>query len=540
MGDEMKIEDAETLGVQKEEFKTCLSSIKVAAKKNWDQPFLDYYTKHDITHSHEVIKLLDKILKCGNCVLNEHERFILLAAAYLHDIGMQFPKYIGLPPKSKNDYTYEEREMVREKHHEISAKVILDLSVSLGLGECKERYPDFIAIVSKYHRKLPLDAEELEDTSIAGETIRLRLLSALLRLADALDLTYKRVNLELLKQWDIPFESKMYWYMHYYVQSVDIDKNGCIKVLLGLPKKYKENNKIIGFFENKIKETIKRHLSEVYKILWQHDIRLYKPEESPEIRVNYFTAIESMPDDLLEYIETAQKIADEEELTIKTGVVWYIDGIAYSDDVKLVKCLSTIFSFVEEENYLKAVKEVEKGRTLVMNPIDRITFSIIAGNIYYITGNLDDAERYYEDAIYLSEREDLKEVRKKATLQARSAALGNIGLVYSDKGDLDKALEYYQQALKIHRDIGYKLGEASALGNIGLVYSNKGDLNKALKYFQQALKIDRDIGHKLGEANQLGNIGLVYSDKGDLDKALEYLQQALKIFIEIKAPSLTT
>ncbi|MCW3135971.1 MAG: HD domain-containing protein [Canidatus Methanoxibalbensis ujae] len=287
MGDEMKIEDAETLGGQKEEFKTCLSSIEVAAKKNWDQPFLDYYTKHDITHSHEVIKLLDKILKCGNCVLNEHERFILLAAAYLHDIGMQFPKYIGLPPKSKNDYTYEERERVREKHHEISAKVILDSPVSLGLGECKERYPDFIATVSKYHRKLPLDAEELEDTSMAGETIRLRLLSALLRLADALDLTYKRVNLELLKQWDIPFESKMYWYVHYYVQSVDIDKNGCIKVLLGLPKKYKEDNKIIGFFENKIKETIKRHLSDVYKILWQHDIKLYNPEESPEITTNY-------------------------------------------------------------------------------------------------------------------------------------------------------------------------------------------------------------------------------------------------------------
>ena len=542
MDDEIKIEDIETLRVQEKKFKTCLSSIKEAVKRIWNNPFLDHYTKHDINHSHEVIKFLDKILKCGNCTLNEHERFILLAAAYLHDIGMQFPTYAGLPRKIKEDYTAKEKEKVREKHHEISAKIILDSvlpksSISLGLEMCKDRYPDFIATVSKYHRKLSLEAEELQNTSIAGETIRLRLLAALLRLADALDQTYERVNLELLEQWDIPFESKVYWYLHYYVQSVDIDKNGCIKVWLGLPEKYKKDNKIIRFFENKVKETIKRHLSDVYKILWQHDIKLYNPEESPEIKINYFRAIKLLPDDLLKYIKTAQKIADEEELTIKTGVVWYIDGIPYSDNVKLVKCLGTIFSFVEEENYLKAVKEVEKGRALVMNPLDKITFSIIAGNIYYITGNLNDAKRYYEDAINFSEREDLKEVRKKAVLQARSAALG---LIYSDKGDLDKALEYHQQALKIHREIGYKQGEASDLGNIGLIYSDKGDLDKALEYHQQALKIDREIGYKQGEASDLGNIGLIYRAKGDLDKALEYHQQALKVFIEIKAPSLIT
>ena len=48
------------------------------------------------------------------------------------------------------------------------------------------------------------------------------------------------------------------------------------------------------------------------------------------------------------------------------------------------------------------------------------------------------------------------------------------------------------------------------LGNIGLVYKNKGDLDAALKYYEDALKIDRDIGYKQGEANHLSNIGIVY------------------------------
>ena len=81
--------------------------------------------------------------------------------------------------------------------------------------------------------------------------------------------------------------------------------------------------------------------------------------------------------------------------------------------------------------------------------------------------------------------------------------VGNIGLIYRSKGDADNALKYHQQALEIHREIGYKQGEANQLGNIGLIYRSKGDADNALKYHQQALEIHREIGYKQGEANQL-------------------------------------
>lgn len=49
--------------------------------------------------------------------------------------------------------------------------------------------------------------------------------------------------------------------------------------------------------------------------------------------------------------------------------------------------------------------------------------------------------------------------------------------VYTDKGELDKALEYLEGALKIHREIGHKQGEALDLGNIGNIYTDKGELD---------------------------------------------------------------
>lgn len=44
--------------------------------------------------------------------------------------------------------------------------------------------------------------------------------------------------------------------------------------------------------------------------------------------------------------------------------------------------------------------------------------------------------------------------------------------------------------------MGLRLGEANALGNIGLIYKGKGEKEKALKHYENALKIFTEIGAK--------------------------------------------
>jgi tetratricopeptide (TPR) repeat protein len=73
------------------------------------------------------------------------------------------------------------------------------------------------------------------------------------------------------------------------------------------------------------------------------------------------------------------------------------------------------------------------------------------------------------------------------------------------------------------------------IGNIGLIYWTKGDLDKALKYHEEALKLDREMGNKQGEAQDLGNIGLIYAKKGNKEKALNYYNQSLALFKQIGA-----
>jgi tetratricopeptide (TPR) repeat protein len=72
-----------------------------------------------------------------------------------------------------------------------------------------------------------------------------------------------------------------------------------------------------------------------------------------------------------------------------------------------------------------------------------------------------------------------------------ASSYNNIGSVYNNKGDYDKANEYHQQSLAIRLKT---LGEghphtAISYNNIGSVYNNKGDYDKAIEYYQRCLAI---------------------------------------------------
>ncbi|RCJ42715.1 hypothetical protein A6770_07495 [Nostoc minutum NIES-26] len=106
---------------------------------------------------------------------------------------------------------------------------------------------------------------------------------------------------------------------------------------------------------------------------------------------------------------------------------------------------------------------------------------------------------------------------------------GHLGKIYSDLGQQRKALENLNQALLLRRQLGDKKGETITLNNIANVYSDLGEPQKALEYFQQALLLKRQMGDKAGEAITLNNIGNVYLNSGEPQKALDYFHQSLPL-----------
>ena len=150
-----------------------------------------------------------------------------------------------------------------------------------------------------------------------------------------------------------------------------------------------------------------------------------------------------------------------------------------------------------------------------------ITLSGI-GRIYSDLGEKQKALQYYNQALPL--------FRALGNKGGEATTLNNIGKVYSDLAQKQKALQYYNRALPLRRAVEDRDGEATTLNNIGQVYNSLGEKEKALQYFNQALLIYRAVGNRDGEATTLNNIGQVYNSLGEKEKALQYFNQALPIF----------
>nr|WP_199305036.1 CHAT domain-containing tetratricopeptide repeat protein [Coleofasciculus sp. FACHB-125] len=147
---------------------------------------------------------------------------------------------------------------------------------------------------------------------------------------------------------------------------------------------------------------------------------------------------------------------------------------------------------------------------------------------------IQQAQASQFEAALQSWQQALSLYREIKDRQYEGASLGNLGLAYDSLGDYAKAIDYHQQSLAIAREIKDRQSEGVSLNNLGIPYYSLGDYAKAIDYYQQSLAIAREIQDRLGEGNALSSLGSAYYSIGDYAKAIDYQQQRLAIAQEIK------
>ena len=119
--------------------------------------------------------------------------------------------------------------------------------------------------------------------------------------------------------------------------------------------------------------------------------------------------------------------------------------------------------------------------------------------------------------------------REIGSREGEANCLGNFGTAYNSLGQFYKAIEFLEQSLEISRKIRDRLAEANSLDNLGISYYSLGQYQEAIKFYQKSLKISREIGDCQGKANSLGNLGNTYQALGEYDKVIEFYQNSLEI-----------
>ncbi|XP_053675439.1 G-protein-signaling modulator 2 [Anopheles nili] len=232
----------------------------------------------------------------------------------------------------------------------------------------------------------------------------------------------------------------------------------------------------------------------------------------------------------------------------RAGVAFFQAAIqAGTDDLRT---LSAIYSQLGNAyfylgDYTKAMQYHKHDLTLARSMNDRLGEAKSSGNL----GNtLKVMGRFDEAAIFCQRHLAIARVLEDRLSEGR--ALYNLGNVYHAKGkqlgqkdpgdfstevqdSLLKAVDFYQQNLRLMRELGDRGAQGRACGNLGNTHYLLGEFETAIEHHQERLRIAREFGDKAAERRANSNLGNSHIFLGHFELAANHYKRTLSLAIEL-------
>ncbi len=161
-------------------------------------------------------------------------------------------------------------------------------------------------------------------------------------------------------------------------------------------------------------------------------------------------------------------------------------------------------------------------------------YSIVSGNTI----------SHYEELLRLSEKERIEKNYVKAlellneinTVSGNNAwtdlhilALNNLGVVYMELLDYEKAMDYYLEGYKIAIAENNKQKEIIILNNISKIYIINNETDKAQEYLGRAYEGAKQLNDTLRIGRYAANLGFLANKRGNYELGEKYVDDALEI-----------
>ena len=126
-------------------------------------------------------------------------------------------------------------------------------------------------------------------------------------------------------------------------------------------------------------------------------------------------------------------------------------------------------------------------------------------------------------------KNELSIAQKEGDKVKEAKAYCSLGVAYSNLGDFDVALNFFQKDLAIAKEIGDRSREAMVYFNLGDVNDSLENLEEAIECYERCVAIAKEVGDKHREGPAYSNLANIFEGLGDIEQAIEYHKKDLDI-----------
>ncbi|RZJ59824.1 MAG: tetratricopeptide repeat protein, partial [Flavobacterium sp.] len=196
--------------------------------------------------------------------------------------------------------------------------------------------------------------------------------------------------------------------------------------------------------------------------------------------------------------------------------------------IKILNSVAYYSIFNDTKKAYSTLQEAKRRAIKAKLNYNYIELTNTEGVYYDVTGKRDSAMYFFSKALSLSRKEGFIELETRTT--------NNLGMLNWNMGDFNEALKYFFKALKLNEKLPEKtrVPESTMLGNIGLIYQEMGQHDKALEFHKKAFDYRKADNRILELPGCINNIAICYGRLGKTATAIEKYKEGIELAKQYK------
>ncbi len=182
----------------------------------------------------------------------------------------------------------------------------------------------------------------------------------------------------------------------------------------------------------------------------------------------------------------------------------------------------------DQGRYDEAAELVQKSADMAESHNNSYRAACALGTLASIISDLRDRLEEAE-ILYLRAYEMLESLDARKELGKNCM---HLGILYTEMGKNQKAIEYLNRANKLFRSVEFHYGEAGVLTNQANIYVQMGRTEEALTAMDRSVVLFRKAGDSRSLAITLGNRANLFSSRGELEYATNEYKSAIELHMQ--------